>query len=71
MSLPTAGCCVAVLNQQRQETTYQCSQPDCKQAEEAGDRHKTATKTCTVVENGRVVVKPIAVKPVEASSNSI
>ncbi|KAM3096941.1 hypothetical protein ACKFKG_09645 [Phormidesmis sp. 146-35] len=56
------GSCISVLNQQSEMQHHQnqsdCHQPDCR-------TYSAPPKSCTVVENGRVVVKPI--QPVTAS----
>ncbi|MFH7028497.1 MAG: hypothetical protein ACHBN1_24675 [Heteroscytonema crispum UTEX LB 1556] len=55
MSLPSCACCVVVLNQQRQQQIYEHNECD-----DAPVHHnKKPAKNCTVVENGRVVVKPL------------
>ncbi len=59
MSLPiSAPCCVIVLNQQQQQNTdhYNQSLDDDEHKVKYG---KTKSKNCTVVENGRVVVRPL------------
>lgn len=53
MSHYSCGCCVAVLHQQ-QETNIS-HQNQSKDASVNDSKH--VSKTCTVVENGRVVVK--------------
>jgi hypothetical protein len=55
MSIPSCACCVVVLNQQRQQQI--CEHNECDDT--SVDRYKKPTKNCTVVENGRVVVKPL------------
>ncbi len=60
MSLAACACCVAVLNQQqKQNLSYQTQ---CQAVPVANS--KNLVKNCTVVENGRVVVKPLQ-SPVE------
>ncbi len=50
-----SGCHAVVLSQQQQTLHY------CNQVKNTPDACcKTVSKTCTVVENGRVVVKPIS-----------
>ncbi|KAM3091532.1 hypothetical protein ACKFKF_33030 [Phormidesmis sp. 146-12] len=56
------GSCISVLNQQSETQQYQ-NQSDCSQRDTP--THSISSKSCTVVENGRVVVKPI--QPVTAS----
>jgi hypothetical protein len=54
-SLHSGPCCVAVINQQRQQRNYQqhqCADTSVKPCQQV-------TKYCTVVEDGRVVVKPL------------
>ena len=56
MSFPASAGCVVVVNQQQQQNTYHHNQ--C--ADDALVNHsKTTSKNCTVVEDGRVVVRPI------------
>ncbi|MBW4576181.1 MAG: hypothetical protein KME08_12970 [Aphanothece sp. CMT-3BRIN-NPC111] len=60
MSFPASACCFVVLNQQQQQHTYHHKQ--C--ADDASvNQGKTTQKSCTVVENGRVVVKPLQTSP--------
>jgi len=55
MSFPTSPCYVVVLNQQQQQTSDHCNES----ADDARVKHsKTTPKNCTVVEDGRVVVRP-------------
>ncbi|MEW6497859.1 MAG: hypothetical protein AB1589_35970 [Cyanobacteriota bacterium] len=56
MSPTTASCCV-VLNQQQQTNQYHCNEL-ADQASASANPTKPK-KYCTVVEQGRVVVKPI------------
>ncbi len=54
MSVSTSACCAAILRQQQEENIHhhkQCAKTpvNCEQS--------TTSKKCTVVENGRVVVK--------------
>ncbi|MEH1835003.1 MAG: hypothetical protein V7L29_23830 [Nostoc sp.] len=55
MSSSSCPCCVVVLNQkQEQNISHQ------KQCQDVPVNHsKSMVKSCTVVENGRVVVKPL------------
>jgi hypothetical protein len=55
MSIPSCASYVVVLNQQRQQQI--CEHNECDDA--SVDRNKKTNKNCTVVENGRVVVKPL------------
>jgi len=57
MSHSTTPCCAVVLNQQQHMNTDHCKQVADK-ASASCDQAKP--KYCTVVENGRVVVKAIA-----------
>jgi hypothetical protein len=57
MSLPNAACCASALNKQQQINIYRCNQLS-EQASVSAERTEKS-KYCTVVENGRVVVKPI------------
>lgn len=53
-SFACSGCAVVLNQQQTQNTSHQNQcQDDCV------NEVKTVQKTCTVVENGRVVVKPL------------
>ena len=56
MSPSTSACCAVILNQ-RQQTNIDHCQQIANQASVRCDQ--TKPKYCTVVENGRVVVKPI------------
>ncbi|OUL19916.1 MULTISPECIES: hypothetical protein [unclassified Nostoc] len=60
MSPTPCSCCVVTLNQQQEQNiSHQ------KQCQDVPDNHsKSVVKNCTVVENGRVVVKPL---PTETS----
>lgn len=55
MSIPTAACCAVTL-QQKQEPAIHHQEQCCKGAV---NPCKAVSKFRTVVENGRVVVKPI------------
>ncbi|MEA5504854.1 hypothetical protein VB735_17420 [Halotia wernerae UHCC 0503] len=55
MSLASCACCVAVLNQQQEQNIFYQNQ--CQAIPVANS--KNLVKNCTVVENGRVVVKPL------------
>ncbi|MBW4424812.1 MAG: hypothetical protein KME50_10250 [Nostoc desertorum CM1-VF14] len=55
MSFSPCPCCVVVLNQQQQQNvSYQNQSQDVPV-----NYSKSMVKSCTVVENGRVVVKPL------------
>ena len=55
MSSTPCPSCVVVLNQQQEQNISHH-----KQCEDIPDNHsKSLVKNCTVVENGRVVVKPL------------
>ncbi|HEY9675134.1 MAG TPA: hypothetical protein V6D11_27080 [Waterburya sp.] len=57
MSPTTTTCCAVTLNQQQQTNIDHCK----KIAEQASvSSNPTKPKLCTVVENGRVVVKAMA-----------
>lgn len=56
MSPTTTACCAVLLNQHQQININHCQQI-ANQAPISCDQ--TKPKYCTVVENGRVVVKPI------------
>gem|GEM_PF-792542 len=55
MSLTSCPCCVVVLNQQQEQNNFHQNQ--CQNV--PVNHSKSAVKSCTVVENGRVVVKPL------------
>jgi len=55
MSSFACSSCAVVLNQQQTQNTSHKNQ--CQ--DHPVDQVKTVEKTCTVVENGRVVVKPL------------
>ncbi|HEY9610369.1 hypothetical protein [Allocoleopsis sp.] len=57
MSPITTACCAVTLNQQQQTNIDHCKSV-AKQNSAATD--PTKPKYCTVVENGRVIVKPSA-----------
>lgn len=61
MSAPAASSCIVVLNQQREQTIQHHEQ--CGKATIAPC--KTLLSNCTIVENGRVIVKPIQVKAIQ------
>ncbi|MCC5652327.1 hypothetical protein LC609_21365 [Nostoc sp. XA013] len=55
MSFSSCPCCVVVLNQQQQQNvSYQNQSQDVPV-----NYSKSMVTSCTVVENGRVVVKPL------------
>ncbi|WP_414581935.1 hypothetical protein [Scytonema sp. PCC 10023] len=58
----TSACCAVTLNQQ-QEQNIQYHKTQCTDktrcANEPANNGKSTSKKCTVVENGRVVVKPV------------
>jgi hypothetical protein len=56
MTLPSCSACVVVLNQQREQDNYEQHQV---QEEALAPKVHNSSDCCTVVENGRVVVKPI------------
>jgi hypothetical protein len=56
MSPTTTACCAVLLNQQQQTNIHRCQQMADKASVTCD---QTKPKYCTVVENGRVVVKPI------------
>ncbi|AFZ26229.1 hypothetical protein Cylst_4124 [Cylindrospermum stagnale PCC 7417] len=55
MSFPNCPSCVVVLNQQQEQNISH--QHQCQDAQV--NYSKSTVKKCTVVENGRVVVKPL------------
>ncbi|WP_445628901.1 hypothetical protein [Nostoc sp. DSM 114167] len=55
MSFASCPCCVVVLNQQQEQNIAHQ-----KQCQDVPVNHsKSAVKSCTVIENGRVVVKSL------------
>ncbi|HEY9709115.1 MAG TPA: hypothetical protein V6D48_13010 [Oculatellaceae cyanobacterium] len=59
MSCPTTASCAVVLNQQQQTNIHQCNQLTDKADKASVSSSETQPKYCTVVEDGRVVVKPV------------
>jgi hypothetical protein len=57
MSPNTSACCAVTLNQQQQTNIDHCNS---LADHNSVSPDKIKTKYCTIVENGRVVVKPIA-----------
>ncbi|TFI53247.1 hypothetical protein BLD44_018130 [Mastigocladus laminosus UU774] len=57
MSVPTSACCAAILRQQQEENIHHHQQ--CAEVPVKCDDRNTTSKKCTVVENGRVVVKTV------------
>lgn len=55
MSSPNAAPCVVVLNQQREQDISKVNRSDDAPATPC----KNKTENCTVVEDGKVVVKPV------------
>jgi hypothetical protein len=64
MSFTTSACCAVTLNQQ-QEQNIQHHKTQC--ADSSVNHSKSTSKNCTVVENGRVVVKPAQIQSEENS----
>lgn len=62
MSSTNSACCAVTLNQQ-QEQNIQYHKTQCTEktpcAHDSVHNSKSISKNCTVVENGRVVVKPV------------
>jgi hypothetical protein len=56
----TTACCVAVLNQQQQSNIHRHRSANQLTDDVSVSVNPNQRKYCTVVENGRVVVKPIA-----------
>ncbi|MEH1967608.1 MAG: hypothetical protein RM347_003565 [Nostoc sp. ChiQUE02] len=55
MSFASCACCVVVLNQQQEQNiSHQNQCPDVPV-----NHSNNMVKSCTVVENGRVIVKPL------------
>ncbi|HEY9831079.1 MAG TPA: hypothetical protein V6D26_10905 [Stenomitos sp.] len=57
MSPITTACCAVTLNQQQQTNIDHCKS---LAEQNSANTNQTKPKYCTVVENGRVIVKPIA-----------
>ncbi|AFZ16943.1 hypothetical protein [Allocoleopsis franciscana] len=57
MSPITTACCAVTLNQQQQTHINHCK---ALADQDSVSLYKIKPKYCTIVENGRVVVKPIA-----------
>jgi len=57
MSIASSACCVVVLNQQQEQNQNICYQNQCQDV--PVNHSKSMVKNCTVVENGRVIVKPL------------
>ncbi|MHC5767565.1 MAG: hypothetical protein ACYTXI_18445 [Nostoc sp.] len=55
MSFASSACCVVVLNQQQEQNISHQNQ--CQDV--PVNHSKSTVKSCTVIENGRVVVKPL------------
>lgn len=55
MPFASCSCCVVVLNQQREQNISRQNQGE----DVPVNNSKNSSKSCTVVENGRVVVKPV------------
>ncbi len=58
-SVPSAACCVVVMNQQQEQKNHQRHQ--C--TDTSVTPCQKVSKYCTVVEDGRVVVKLLPVNP--------
>jgi hypothetical protein len=61
MAAPTASSCIVVLNQQREQAIQHHDQYDKAPIAPCN----ALTHSCTIVENGRVVVKPLQPSVVE------
>ena len=61
MSFVNAACCVVSLQQQHEQNIRHHQHS----ADTAVDQYKSTSQNCTVVENGRVVVKPVETLPQE------
>jgi hypothetical protein len=59
MSPNTTACCAVTLNQQQQTNIDHCQSKSLAE-QNSVSTDQTKPKYCTVVENGRVIVKPIA-----------
>jgi hypothetical protein len=65
MSSPNAGCCSVTLAQQRQSAHHQYQQQSCQLSLDQPRKPVSLSTNLTVIENGRVVVKPRGVEPSE------
>ncbi|MFN6464370.1 MAG: hypothetical protein RMZ41_021505 [Nostoc sp. DedVER02] len=63
MSLSSCACCVVVLNQQQEQNISHQNQ--CQDV--PVNHSKSVVKNCTVVENGRVIVKALQPSPNQAA----
>jgi hypothetical protein len=72
MSAPTASSCIVILNQQREQAIQhhneQYHNEQCAKASIAPC--KALLSSCTIVENGKVVVRPIHVKAIQRPANT-
>jgi hypothetical protein len=66
MSSFACSSCAVVLNQQQMQNTSHQNQLQ----DNSVDDRKSVNKTCTVVENGRVVVKPLQPQNDEAADKA-
>ncbi len=66
MAPSSTACCVTILNQRQQITAHQSNHCSDRKTGVAISSSSNQTKYCTVVENGRVVVKPISSEVVSA-----
>ncbi|WP_341525913.1 hypothetical protein WKK05_25530 [Nostoc sp. UHCC 0302] len=66
MSFASCACCAVVLNQQQEQNISHQNQ--CQDI--SVNHSKSAAKSCTVVKNGRVVVKPLEPEVSNETSNT-
>ena len=59
MTPSTTACCVTILNRQQEATAYHSNHCPRKACDVAISSSSNQNKYCTVVENGRVVVRAI------------
>jgi hypothetical protein len=59
MTPSTTACCVTILNQRQETTAYHSNHSPRKPTDVAISSSSNQNKYCTVVENGRVVVRAI------------
>ena len=60
MVVPIGSCCAVVLQQQHQVTNQYRHHCDSTPDQSTARKADSATSKCTIVENGRVVVKPLS-----------
>ncbi|KAF3884705.1 MULTISPECIES: hypothetical protein [Nostocales] len=69
MSITTSACCAVTLNQQQEQNIQHHKQ--CVDSAPENSKCTSKTRTVTVVENGRAIVKPAPAQTQEDSSSSL